>query len=70
MLNPLEVGFGGLDECGLAVDDVLEAVNKLPHLPGGDPACALGGRVSFAISRSFSYDLGGVDRYLRLEILN
>jgi hypothetical protein len=70
VLDFLEVGFGRLDERGLAVDNVLEAVDELPHLSGGDPACALGGRVNFAISRSFSYDLRCVDRYSRLEILS
>ncbi|OQE06255.1 hypothetical protein PENVUL_c019G02124 [Penicillium vulpinum] len=55
------VGFGRFDEGGLAVNNVLEAVDKLPHLSGGDPACAFGGRVDFAISRSFPYDLGCFD---------
>jgi hypothetical protein len=70
VLDLFEVSFGRLDKCGLAVDNVLEAVDKLPHFSGCDPACALGGRVGFTISRSFPYDLGWVDRYSRLEILN
>lgn len=35
------------------VNDVLQTVDELPHLPGGDPACALRGRIDLAISRSF-----------------
>jgi hypothetical protein len=62
--------FGRLDEGCLAVDNVLEAVDELLYLSGGDSACALGRRVNFTISRSFSYYLGGFDRYSRLEILN
>jgi hypothetical protein len=50
-----------VDKTGLAVNNILEAVDKLPHLSGGDPACAFGGRVDFAISQSLSYNLGCVD---------
>jgi hypothetical protein len=49
-----------VDETALAVN-ILEAVDMLPHLSGGDPACAFGGRVDFAISRSLSYNLGCID---------
>jgi hypothetical protein len=52
------------------MDDILEVVDELPHLSGGNPACALGGCISFAISRSFPYDLACVDRYSRLEVFN
>jgi hypothetical protein len=29
------------------MDDILEVVDELPHLSGGNPACALGGCISF-----------------------
>jgi hypothetical protein len=35
------------------MDDILEVIDELPHLSGGNPACALGGCIGFAISRSF-----------------
>jgi hypothetical protein len=54
----------------LAVDNILKAIDKFLTLSRSNPAYALDRRVNFAISRSFSYDLGCVDRYSRLEIFN
>ncbi|KAJ5300030.1 hypothetical protein N7476_011587 [Penicillium atrosanguineum] len=38
VLGGFGVRLSGFDECGLAVDDVFEAVDELPHLSGGVPA--------------------------------
>lgn len=40
MFDLLYLILGGFNECGLVVDDVLQCVDELPHLPGGDPAGA------------------------------
>ena len=43
MFDLLYFVLGGFNECGLVVDEVFQRVDKLPHLPGGDPAGAFRG---------------------------
>jgi hypothetical protein len=56
VLDLLYLSFGGFNKCSLVVDDVFQIVDEFPHFSGGDPAGPFGGRIDFAISRSFSYD--------------
>ena len=69
MLDLLYLGLGGFDEGSLVVDDVLQAVDELPHFPGGDPARAFGGREALATSRSFVRDEGCDTRHPGLKVL-
>lgn len=55
---------------GLAVDDVFQRVDELPHLPGGDPAGAFRGCEGIATSRSFVWNKRYGGRHSGLELLD
>ena len=69
MFDLLYLGSGRFDEGSLVVDDVLQAVDELPHFPGGDPARAFGRREALATWRSFVRDEGCDTRHPGLKVL-
>lgn len=70
MLDLLQLGLGGLCECGLVGDDVLQGVDELTDLTGSDPAHVLFRRIILAMSCPFPCGTSWGNRHPGLEILN
>lgn len=48
----LQLSFSRFVECNLVVDNILQLVDKLPYLPGGDPSRDLPRRIVLIILSS------------------